>query len=127
MSTYRVATGHDVALESLSDIDPQPSSPGIEYTGTSEAASGAVSKQGPFVRLKFSVLEDATMYDSILTQFGLDAADYANVTVYVRDERWQWVRKNGRALLPLIGSEATWEQYFPRNITIIVRNLEDPS
>lgn len=124
---YKVATGHDVALLDLDDIDPQPHSSGIQYTESHTAASGAVNVQGPYVELEWDALEDADMYDDVLALFGLDDARYAEVTVYIRDERWEWVRKNGVALLPLIGSEARWERPFPRDIVITVRNLEDVS
>lgn len=106
-------------------LDPQPRSPGLQYTQISHAADGAVSKQGPFVVLIWTALSE-TDYDSIMSDFGLAAADYNDVTVYVRDENFDYARKNGRAIKPFPGEGVDW-RYFPRNLQILVRNLEDAS
>ena len=129
MTTYRVATGHDVVLGSLTVLDPEPSEQhggGIQYTQLSYSASGVVSKQGAYFPFRWERLT-ATEYDTILTDFGLDAADYADVTVYVRDtDLATWVRKNGVAQRPMPGEMVSWDIHA-RDVTIIVRNLEDAS
>lgn len=123
MSDYRVADGHDVALGSLTVLNPQPRSPGIQYTRQQFGGDGAPVNEGPFVLLIWSVVSNAA-YDQIMTDFGLTSADSNDVTVYVRDENWDYVRKNGKAIKPRIGDERTWN-IFPRDVVILVRGLED--
>lgn len=128
-SDYRVATGHDVALGSLTVLDPQPSSPGIQPTRRSYAASGQVKDEGPYVRLIWTAVADDAEYRTILNYFGMNGLPLTytnNVTVYVRNELFNYARKNGLAVLPEMGRDVNWRDYFPRDVTIIVKNLEDP-
>lgn len=124
MTTYRAKTGTGVALESLTVLSPQPRSVGLQYTRRSYAADGSVVQEGPYVDLVWDVLDDATAYTAILTVFGLHNATQAAVTVYIRNERYAWVRYNGVALLPEVGSDASWQRFFLRDVRIVVRNLE---
>jgi len=127
VSTYRVADGSDVALESLTVLDPQPASRGIQYTDQTLSLNGTPTKQGAYVELVWNVVASVTEYQSILTDFGLLSADYNDVTVYVRDEEFDFVRKNGRAIKPLPGRGVDWRMPFPRDLVILVRDLEDAS
>lgn len=123
MSDYRVADGHDVALGSLTVLSPQPRSPGLEYTEQTFSLNGTPNNQAPYVTLVWTAISE-TQYDTIMTAFGLAAADYNDVTVYIRDENFNYARKNGRAIKPLPGRGVNWD-YFPRNLEILVRNLEN--
>lgn len=128
MTTYQVATGHDVVLGSLSDISPQPDpGPAIQATQRQFSADGQVNDQGEYVEFSFSALDDTSAYTTLLTQFGLNSATSADVTVYVRDSLFAWVRKNGRAVRPLPGDTVDWgdRQSRPLNVRILVRDLED--
>ena len=127
MTTYRVATGHNVALGSLNVLAPQPKSTGIQVARRTHVASGAVYDDAEYVILEYSALEDETAYQALLTSLGLASATTANVTVYVRNQRWTWARKNGVAVLPEQGRDVRWDNYFARNISILVRDLEDPT
>lgn len=124
MSTYRVATGHDIALASLTVLDPQPDEEhpgGFEYAEVLYAANGNVAGEGLHFKFYWSEMSSA-QYTTILTAFGLHTAMQANVTVYVRDTLFGWVRMNGKALRPLPGRTVRW-QHRPKDITIIVRDL----
>lgn len=123
MSVYRVKTGLNQALVDLVAIDPQPRSPGIQTVQRNYAISGLVYEQASFVALEFDFLESPTEYQAVLTQFGLDAALTAEVTVYVRDFDFSWVRKNGLAVRPEVGKDVQWQNFFPRSIEIIVKHL----
>lgn len=123
MSTYRVADNWDVALESLNDISPQPQSDGIKPTRRTYAANGAVYDEGLYVELQFNVLNNASAYQSLLNQFGIQSATTNEVTVYVRDATFAWVRMNGLAVRPEMGRDVRWNRFFPRDITILVRDL----
>lgn len=125
MTTYRVADGFNVALGSLTVLVPQPASAGIQYARQSFAADGTPIKEGPFVELVWNVLGTKTQYQSVLNYFGLFNADSNDVTVYVRDERFDYVRMNGKAIKPLPENGVQWRRPFPRNITILVRDLEE--
>lgn len=127
MTTYRVATGHDVVLGSLTVLDPQPD-PGtlIQTTRRSYAADGTPTDQGRYVELPWSALATSTIYTNILTLFGLNASTIsALVTVYVRDETFAFVRMNGTAIRPEPMREVTTgdRQQRPLDIKILVRNL----
>jgi len=125
--TYKVADGSDVALVSLTDLDPQPMSEGIKPTRRTHTASGAVYDDGEYVELEWNVMESVTQYQAVLTAFGLLTALTNAVTVYVRDDTWTFVRKNGVAVRPEMGKESRWSNFFARNITILIRDLEDAS
>lgn len=121
--TYKVGLGWNVPEANMSIVSPQPSCEGIKYTRVTYTASGAVVREGPYVELVWSSLGNAATYQSLLAQFGLSSATSSQVTVIIRDERWNAVRMNGIALLPTIGEEATWHDFFPRDVVIVVRNL----
>ncbi len=127
MSDYRVGEGHDIALGSLTVLDPQPRSEGLKYTRTTYSASGLVYREKPYVELIWSMVESPTVYQSILEDFGLDALVSANVTVYVLDDQLTATRYNGRAIRPAIGRDGGQRNYFMRNVTIIVKDLTTPS
>lgn len=127
MSTYRVAVGHNEALVDLEVLDPQPRSTGIQATSRTHAASGDIYDDAEYVILEYDFLETAAEYVGILTDFGLQTVKTAEVTVYVRDDIYGWVRKNGRAVRPDQGRDARWEKFFPRSIEILVRDLENPT
>jgi hypothetical protein len=75
MTTYRVATGHDVVLGSLTVLSPQPD-PGtlIQTTRRTYAADGTPTDQGRYIEFTWSALADSTAYTDILTDFGLSAS-----------------------------------------------------
>ena len=121
---YRVKTGHDQSLESLVNISPQPRSGGVRYTRRTYGGDGTVYTVGAYVELEFDLLGSATQYQALLKQFGLDESLTAAVTLYARDDTFAWKRYNGLAIRPETGRDVTWDRYFPRRITILVRNLE---
>ena len=127
MSDYRVADGFDVALGSLTVLSPQPKSAGIQYTRLGYAADGTPILEGPFVNLVWDIVGGKTGYQAILTTFGLSSATTNDVTVYVRDANFDYVRKNGKAIKPQIGEGIEWDNYFPRGLVILIRDLEDAS
>lgn len=120
MTTYRVYPVQGTALASLVVLDPQPRSPGVQATSVTYGPNGTVTQQGLYVPLIWDVLKDATQVDAILADFGLHTATSRGVTIYARDQRYVWKRYSGVAILP----NANWDRYRPRNIEIIVRNLE---
>ena len=127
MSTYRVADGHDVILGSLAVLVPQPRSKGIETTRRTFAPDGSVYDEGRFVQLEWTMLPDQATLATIWTAFGVYQSPIninSNlVTVYVRDEMFLWVRMNGTAIRPNPGKDMAWKDYFPRQITIMVKDL----
>lgn len=127
MTTYKVADGHNVALVSLNVVTPQPTTEGIKATRRTYSASGAVLDEGKYIELQFGVLGGVTGYQSLLDLFGVKTALTNDVTVYVRDEVFSWVRMNGTAVRPETGQDVQWRRFFPRNITILIRNLSAAS
>lgn len=122
-SNYKIAQGHDVLAASLQLFSPQPRSPGLKYTRVTYLGGGLVFTEGAYVELQWSALEDVNVYTGILTQAGIYNSTWQDVTIWARDETWQYARYNGLALRPLLGSDASWE-YFPRDITMLIKNLD---
>lgn len=127
MTTYRVADGHDVVLESLNVLSPQPRSEGIKPTRRTFGGDGTPYDEGKYVELLYSMVSSASDYQSILSSFGIQNAGSNEVTVYVRDETFAWTRQNGLAIRPQPGEDVRWNQYFPRDVVILVRDLADAS
>lgn len=126
MTTYRVKTGINQTLGSLTVLDPQPDERhggGIQYASITSAGDRSLIKQGPFFPFTWEEL-DAADYATILGLFGVASADTASVTVYVRDvDLATWVRMNGIAQRPFPGVDVSWD-LRPRDVTILVTNLE---
>lgn len=120
---YLVATGFDEPLEDLDPIVPQPRTEGMQYTRRQYAASGIVVDELPFVELLWSMLDPAAEYQALLAQFGLTTANTAEVSVYVQDEYYNWILRNGIAVKPFIGSDGSRTNYFLRDFTILVKSL----
>jgi hypothetical protein len=127
MSDYRIADGFDVANGSMTVLNPQPSSVGLRFTRTTYAADGTPIHEGPYIEAVWNVLGSKTQYQSILTAFGLLSADYNDVTFKGRNEVFDYVRYNGRAIKPVPEEGVEWRRPFPRNITILIRDLETAS
>lgn len=117
--SYKVKTGHNQALMDLVAIDPQPASPGVKAGRRTYSADGAIHDENLYVQLEWSVIEDATALDDLLTQFGLDSATTANVTIYCPNQLHVYTRYNGIAQR----SEVSRQSYFIRDVQIIVKNL----
>ncbi len=127
MSTYRVATGSDVILGSLTVLAPQPSGEAvIQTTRRTYAADGSVYDAARYVELEWTAFTDGADYITLLALFGLSAsvADAA-VTVYIRDETFVWVRMNGTAVRPEPNREIKWGevQSRPLGINILIKGL----
>lgn len=121
---YKVKTGLDQTLISLVNMNPQPRSEGIKVTQRSFASSGSIFNQGLFVELEWTMLVTDTEYQALLTQFGLLASYSAAVTIYVPSDTFVATRYNGIAIRPEIGKDARRTNYFVRDVTIIVRDIE---
>src|SRR5690554_4210805 len=100
--TYKVKTGHNQPADDLVAIAPQPSSPGIQCTRRSYAGDGTPICEGPWTPLSWNITSKA-QFDAILTAFGLASAGSSLVTVLVRDQEFDFVRKNGLAIKPVPG------------------------
>jgi hypothetical protein len=127
-SDYRVATGWGWPLVNLVPIDPQPRSLGVRYVARHYLASGGVIDEGAYIELLWSALESEAVYFSLMSQFGLHGGgpyydNNAPITLYARNELFQYHRFNAIACRPLAGSDVNW-QYFPLDVTILCRNVQ---
>lgn len=130
MTDYRVKDGHDVILGSLNVIAPQPMSEGIQPSRRTYAVSGAIAEEAHFVELLWTMVESPTQYIAILTYFGVNGLPpgFTNdVTVYIRNDLFTYTRYNGTAVRPEIGRDVKWQDYFPRDVVILVKNLVLPT
>lgn len=123
MTQYLVATGWDEALEDLDPIEPQPRTIGLQYARRQYAASGVVIDELAYVELEWSMLETAAEYQTLLAQFGLDTATTSEVSIYLQNENYEWILRNGIAVKPQIGSDGARNQFFLRDFTILVKAL----
>lgn len=124
MTDYAIKAGYDQALIDLVALTPQPASNGIQYTVRDDAVDGSVSEQGPFIELRWSVMESITEYTTLLTQFGLNAATTVAITLYCPSNLYVFTRYNGIAVRPEAGKDVSRREYLLRDVVIIVRDLE---
>ena len=122
MTDYAVKTGTDQALIDLVALTPQPHSNGVEYTVRDTAVDGSVSEQGPFIELMFDALATVNEYTTLLTQFGLNSANTAAVTLYCPGPLYAFTRYNGIAVRPEKGRDIQ-RAILLRDIRIVVRDL----
>lgn len=117
---YLVAQGHDVALLDLDPIVPQPRSPeGVQAAQRDFGADGSVFETGLFIRLQWSSLGNATAYQTLLAQLGLDDQLRQAITLYAPNFEREWKRWNGYAVRPAAANYAI----FPRDIEVVVNRL----
>lgn len=119
---YAIATGADVAPESLTPFEPQPSTVGLLYARRQFAASGAVIDELPYWAYRWDVLTEEE-YQAILALAGLDSATTAEVSANGPDDMYDEAIRNGIAVRPQIGSEGSRDNMFLRNFTIIIKSL----
>jgi hypothetical protein len=122
-SNYKIAIGHNIVLAALQPFNPQPRSPGMKYTRVTYLGGGNPYVEGAYIELMWSALDDKNVYNTILTLAGVHDSLWQDVTLYARDDEWNYGVFNGSAHRPFIGSDANWE-YFPRDITMLIKNLE---
>jgi hypothetical protein len=122
MTQYMVAVGHDIALASLTVIDPQPRDGAIRALRS--YGDGGAQERADHCFLQWNVLETPEQYQDLLTAFGLLDALYSSITLYTKNEVFSWQRFNGIAIQPRIGEDGSWSRYFARDFVIAVRNLE---
>lgn len=117
---YLVLAGWDNPLEDLLPV--KCSTMGLQYTRRQFAASGAVIDELPYIELNFSTI-NITRYQALLTQFGLLVAITAPVSVYVQDQNFDWILRNGTAVKPEIGTDGRRQNYWLKDFTILVKSL----
>jgi hypothetical protein len=120
VSDYRSKTGINQTLVSLTKLSPQPTSAGVMATRRIPLGDGSVLDQGLYVEWLYNIVEDAAQLLAILTPLGLHTAKSAAVTIYTRDDLYAYKRYNGVAVRPA----PSWQNYYPRNVTILIRSLE---
>lgn len=120
---YLWGQGHDVALEDLLPIDPQPACEGLQHNRRSFAISSAVIDEGPFWEFIFSALEDGDMYKGLLTQSGLLVATTAPMSVYGPDENYDPILRNVTMVKPLVGTDGKRADFFLRDFVFLANSL----
>jgi hypothetical protein len=120
MSVYRAAIDFDKPLANLVNLSPQPRSTGVQPTRRTFTGN-SILDEGLYCELIWDGgIDDATQYRGILGYFGLHNATYRPVTIYARNDLFEWIRYNGIAVRP----EPVWEAYFPR-LTVLIRDLQE--
>lgn len=123
MTQYLVGVGTDLVTGSLNIIAPQPRTRGLQYKRWVEAVDGTRYATGPFINFMWDLTQGATDYLALLTSFGINASNQASVSIFARDDVYVWRYYNGVAMRPRVGHEVSWDRYFPRRITILVKEL----
>jgi hypothetical protein len=121
---YLVKPGGDHPLIDLVAIDPQPRSDGLRYTRRQFSATGGQILEGAHVILEWDVIESQAAYEDLLEQFDLDAGSSEPVTITLPGDMYETVRYNGIALRPVPGETVTRQNFFIRDVKIIIRDLE---
>lgn len=122
-SAYKVKTGFDQAAIDLVLMTPQPRSEGVLKVRRTYAASGAVIEEGSYIELVWDLVGGIAAFQTLLGQFGLGVALTSEVTIYVPEVYYAYNRFNGIAVRPELGRDVSRNNYFIRNITILVRDL----
>ena len=123
MAAYKIGMGFNVAEEELELIVPQCRSNGIEIAKRIYTVGDTIVDQLPYIVLEWNVIEDGTMYSGILDQFGLDTVNIRAITIMIPGVDYVAVRYNGRAILPEPGRDIQRNNYYLRNLSILIRDL----
>ena len=118
-SDYRIYPGYDAALISLQKFNPQCRSEGVRATRRDFMGNGSYIDQGLYVELSWSLLPKSA-YLGILTLCQLDVFGQRSVTVYCRNDLYDYHRYNGQAIRP----QPTWRNSFARDVVLLIRDLE---
>lgn len=121
MTTYTV---QKVGDPSAITLHPQPTTTGIQATRRTIGADGGILEEGHYIELKWDVLSKAH-YQQLLEDFGLDDSLTQIVTVEIRDEFFEDVTKEGIAVRPEMGKDVEWKNSRVRDVTILVKELEE--
>lgn len=119
MSDYRVYPAINTALGSLTVLNPQPRSEGVKPTQRSFGLGGVVWEQGLYIELIYDFLETPAEVASVYGDYGLDVDKQSSVTIYAPDDMYVYRRYNGVAIRPV----PSWNNYFPRSVSIVVGRL----
>lgn len=124
---YRVSAGHNVALVSLTKLSyplVYPPRGGIvRPTRRDFLGDSSPWDQGLWVPFFWSSMRNIATYQSVLSAFGLGSGTTsADVTIYCLDAWLDKKRYNGLAIMPEPAQDMDY-RIFPRDITIIVRDL----
>jgi hypothetical protein len=121
---YRVKDTHDQTLTENEDVVPQPRTTGVKVTRRTHSVSGGLKDEFLYCEMLFSSLESVTQYQAVLTQFGVLNAMTNEVTIMCRSQTLQWKRYNGTAVRPAMGVDVQRSRYYPRDVVMLVRDLE---
>lgn len=127
-SDYRISsTGHGVALWSLTVCPIQPTAEAVQATRRTFAATGRPYDEGLYVEWVWSVIETPSQLLTVLGYFGMGGLPITytkEVTIYTRNELYSYIRYNGLAVFPQLGRDLRWKNFFPRDLTMLIRDLE---
>lgn len=125
MSTFKAALNHDVALSSLTLLDPQPRCEGLMKARRTYAASRAAFEEGLYTEWVWDFAEDAAGYQAILGFFGLNVIGVTSseVTIYTPDSLGDYQRYNAIAYRPEFGRDIRRINFFYRGVTVLFTDL----
>jgi hypothetical protein len=123
MPSILIATGHDVAPESMEPFVIQPQTVGLIPTRRSLAISGRVLDEAEYWPLTWPLFETEANYRAILTQCGLLTAKTALVSVQIEDENYDVIVRNATAIKPQIGTDGGRSDMFLKGVTILLTRL----
>lgn len=120
--------GHDIALVSLLPIYGSPRADPAAPTQREYSVTGKPADSGFYTCFHWDFVDSETDYSTIITSFGFAVdPDINDVTVYVRNHRFEWIRFNGSAIYPQMGQDVKYENFFIRNLSLYVVNLVEAS
>ena len=119
MSEYAIKLGWNQTLTTADRLSLQPYSPGIKASRRTLMGDGSILDQGLYAEWIYTVIESSAQLLEVLTPMGLQSAKSNRVTVYTRDDLYVYHTYNGVAQRP----PAAWENYFARDVTILICNL----
>jgi hypothetical protein len=122
--TYKIATGHDVALLSLVALIPQPRCAGLMFARRTYAADGSIFQEKAYQEWVFDVL-NVTDYQALCIACGIGTSGVlsAQVTIQGLDAFYNFTRFNAIVVRPNIGSDGQRSNFYLRNFTLLFRDL----
>jgi hypothetical protein len=123
MTNYQVAIGSDNE-SAFADLNPQPSSIGVEWPIREVSANNTPKNKGArLLRLRYRGQLTSAQFDSLLTQFGVDTVEYCDITCNAPERvRSTWSNYNGRVFKPF---NPDYEMGYYHDVVFEVRRLED--
>lgn len=121
---YRIGIGHDLDLADMQKLVPQPHVSGIKITRRSHGHANKIKDDFLYTDLLFNILGGINGFRAVLDQLGLLDDIEVDITITLKNNSLEWGKYNAIAVRPQQGEDVEWSNFFPRNIVILIKEIE---